>query len=203
MHFWCCGLYIEIRGGIFALAFFMIFLAKWHRRSGCITGAEWMVFRFGKGFGGQFARIVNSVAIIVFTVGMLAYLVKGVGLFLSMFLPYSPLTCSIALLTVATLYTAMSGFYGVVVTDIFQSGIIMFAVVVVSVLAILKVNGSAESLSAVAYQVTGNENWTSSACNWVTYMPKGYEMYSNLGMFVIFYTIRGILSYLGSGADPK
>ena len=197
------GLYIEIRGGIFALAFFMIFLAKWHRRSGCITGAEWMVYRFGKGFGGQFARIVNSVAIVVFTIGMLAYLIKGVGLFLSMFLPYSPLACSIALLIVATLYTAMSGFYGVVVTDIFQSGIILFAVVVVSVLAILKVNNSPESLAAVAYQVTGNENWTSSACSWVTHMPKGYEVYNNLGMFVMFYIVRGILVYLGSGADPK
>jgi solute:Na+ symporter, SSS family len=42
------GLYIEFRGGVsLALVCQMLWTGKWHRRSGCITVAEWMSFRFG------------------------------------------------------------------------------------------------------------------------------------------------------------
>jgi Na+/proline symporter len=124
------GLYIEFRGGaVLVLAVFLLWAGKWHRRSGCITGAEWMVYRFGDGFGGQFARIASAIAQVVFTVGMMAYMVKGIGLFLSMFLPFSPLVCSLMMIGVATVYTMVSGFYGVVFTDMFQSVIILIAVI--------------------------------------------------------------------------
>lgn len=49
------GMYIEIRGGLALLmAFAMVYMGKWNRRSGCMTVAEWMEFRFGKGLGGEF-----------------------------------------------------------------------------------------------------------------------------------------------------
>ena len=71
------GLFIEFRGGaVLPLAFMLVFAGKWHRRSGCMTGAEWMLFRFGKGFGGQFARIAQAFSVVMLTIGMLAYLVK-------------------------------------------------------------------------------------------------------------------------------
>ena len=77
------GLFIEFRGGaVLVAAVLMLWAGKWHRRSQCITGAEWMIYRFGEGFGGQFARIVSAIAAMVGTIGMLAYMVKGVGLFL-------------------------------------------------------------------------------------------------------------------------
>ena len=68
------------------LAVFLLWTGKWHRRSGCMTGAEWMTYRFGDGTGGQAARIACAVSEVVFTVGMLTYMAKGVGLFLAMFL---------------------------------------------------------------------------------------------------------------------
>jgi Na+/proline symporter len=149
------GLFIEFRGGaVLILAIMMLWTGKWHRRSQCITNAEWMIFRFGEGFGGQFARIVSAIAAMVGTIGMLAFMVKGVGLFLSMFIPFSPLTCSLMMIGVATIYTMMSGFYGVVYTDIFQAGIILIAVVAISIMAIIKVP-DAQSLSALAFEVTG------------------------------------------------
>ena len=96
------GLFVEFRGGAaLILAIMLLWTGKWHRRSQCITVAEWMVYRFGDGFGGQFARGVTVLAGIVGTIGMLAYMVKGVGLFLSMFLPFSPLTCSLVLIGIA------------------------------------------------------------------------------------------------------
>ncbi|MBN1292444.1 MAG: sodium:solute symporter [Candidatus Latescibacteria bacterium] len=197
------GLFIEFRGGaVLPLAFMMIFSGKWHRRSRCMTGAEWMIFRFGEGIGGQFARIAQSTAVILLTIGMLAYLVKGVGLFLSMFLPFSPLICSIIMICVASIYTMASGFYGVVFTDMFQSIIILVAVITISVLAFLKAPDMS-AIAALAGEVTGSAEWTTSRLQWLTSMPKGYEAYSHLTMFAMFYLLRQIIGGVGAGDDPK
>lgn len=197
------GLFIEFRGGaVLVLPFMLLWTGKWHRRSGCMTGAEWMIFRFGESFGGQFARLTAALANILLTVGMIAYLVKGVGLFLSMFLPFSPLTCSLIMIGVATAYTMASGFYGVVYTDMFQSFIILISVIAISVTAILKFS-DVETLAVLARNVTGSADWTTSRLQWFTSMPKGYEAYRHLGMFALFYFIRNVFGGMGFGADPK
>lgn len=197
------GLYIAFRGGaVLVLAIFLLWTGKWHRRSGCMTGAEWMIYRFGDGFSGQFARIVRAVAEIILTIGWLSYLVKGVGLFLSMFLPFSPLVCALIMIGVATVYTMLSGFYGVVFTDMFQSVIILIAVVTVSVMAAVKVTDS-QSLATLAHEVTGSSNWISSKLQWQVSMPAGYEAYKNLAMFAMLYLIRNIYAGMAGGADPK
>ncbi|MBN1541407.1 sodium:solute symporter [candidate division KSB1 bacterium] len=197
------GLLIEFRGGAcLLLSFMLVWTGKYHYRSKCMTGAEWMEYRFGSGWGGQFARVVSAVANIIGTIGMLAYLIKGVGLFLSMFLPFSPLVCSIILIAVATLYTMVSGFYGVVFTDFFQSLIILIAVVVITSMAVTKISGTAD-FAALAQQVTGNPHWMSSALHWHTAMPRGYEAYQHLMLFVFFYFLRSVIGGVSEGADPK
>jgi len=133
---------------------------------------------------------------------MLAYLVKGVGLFLAMFFPFTPLQCSLMMVGTATLYTVISGFYGVVYTDIFQSVIILGAIIGITIMAILKL-GSAEQLVALSQEVTGNSSWMSSKLSWETEMPKGYEMYRHLMIFAMFYLMRNIFFGMGSGGEPK
>lgn len=197
------GLFIEFRGGaVLVLVIWMLWSGKWHRRSGCITGAEWMSYRFGDGFGGQFARIARAIAEMVFAIGMLAYLAKGVGLFLAMFLPFSPLVCSLGMIGVATVYTMASGFYGVVFTDMLQSVIILIAVVSISLIAGLKVTDT-HSLAALAQEVTNSSEWLSSVPSLHTSMPKGYEVYQNLFMFTVFYLLRNIFFGMAQGDDPK
>ena len=197
------GLYIELRGGVaLPLAFAIIWTGKWHRRSKCITGAEWNAYRFGEGAGGKFIRVASAAATMLGTVGMLAYLIKGAGMFLSMFLPWSPLACSMILIAVATVYTMISGFYGVVYTDMFQSVIILASVLIISTMAFLKVSNEG-NLAEIASQVTGNHDWTSAACNWKTTMPPGYEVYNYLLLFAFMYFFRNFLGGFGTGADPK
>lgn len=197
------GLFIEFRGGaVLVAAIALLWVGKWHRRSQCITGAQWMAFRFGNGFGGHFARIISALSAIVGTVGMLAYMIKGVGLFLSMFLPFSPLTCALILISVAAVYTMASGFYGVVFTDIFQSGIVIISVILLVSMAVGKIVDE-QSLAALATEVTGNSQWTSSALSWETDMPKGYECYRHLMMFAMFYLLRNIFGGMGGGGEPK
>ncbi len=192
------GLFVEFRGGaVLILPVILLWTGKWHRRSGCITVAEWMIYRFGEGFGGQFARITMAFAQFAVVIGMLAYMIKGVGIFLSVFLPFSPLVCSIILVTIATIYTLASGFYGVVFTDVFQSGIVLFSVIAIVAMAVIKSSGV--DIAALAEQVTGNSQWFSAAPQWKTTMPEGYKVYENLFMFCAFYLLRNLFGGMGMG----
>lgn len=197
------GLFIEFRGGAgLVLPFMMLWAGKWMRRSKCLTGAEWMIYRFGDGFGGRFAQFAAAFGGVITTIGMLGYLIKGVGMFLSVFLPFEPFTCAFILIGVATVYTMVSGFYGVVFTDMFQSVIILTAVAVVSVMAIGKVGGC-ENFSALAAQVTGQEQWISGTPHFHTHMPVGYEVYKDLFMFSMFYLLRNVFAGMGFPGDAK
>ncbi|HPO10665.1 MAG TPA: sodium:solute symporter, partial [bacterium] len=76
------GLYIEFRGGAcLCLAFMLCWTGKWHRRSQCMTRAEWMTYRFGEGPSGNAARALTAIGFLIMSIGMIAYLMKGAGLF--------------------------------------------------------------------------------------------------------------------------
>lgn len=198
------GLYVAFRGGaVLVLAFMLAWSGKWHRRSSCMTGAEWMEFRFGRTRGGQMARVLSACAKVVTTVGMLIYLMKALGFFMSMFVPLSPAQCVLIMVSLATLYTAVSGFYGVVYTDLVQSAIVVSATVVIAVLA-LSESGVVGNFPSLAAAVTGNAQWTSSSLVWQMHMPKGYEAYQDLSMLAVFYLLRNMLFGISSaGADPR
>jgi Na+/proline symporter len=196
------ALFIEFRGGAgLVLVFLMIWMGKWYKRSGVMTNAEWMIFRFGNDKWGQIARVSQAIAMIVFGVGMLAYSFKGAGMFLATFLPFSPLVCSIIMIVVTTIYTLESGFYGVVVTEIFQAVCILFGVVFIVIIAVTKVAGT--DIAAIAYEVTGSADWTTSHLAWKTTMPEGYENYTLLTMVASFYLLKTVIQGMGIAGDPK
>ena len=123
------GFFIEIRGGVtLIMAFLMVFMGKWNRRSQVMTQAEWMHFRFGTGKEGDFARIISAIAAIVMTVAMVTYFVIGAGKFVGEFLGIEPIYASLLMVVLAMIYTVASGLYGVVWTDVFQ-GVFIFGVI--------------------------------------------------------------------------
>lgn len=200
------GLFIEFRGGVsLALLCQMIWTGKWHRRSGCMTVAEWMTFRFGESPGASFARLATAVCFIVFAGSMLVYMAKGVGLFLSLFIPLSPFVCALLLLGIATLYTAMSGLYGVVVSDLFQCGLIVFGAFFVMWLAVDAL-GNGVDLPALAAEITGQQNWSLSYPNvFEPNMPQGYEQYENMLLYTMFFLVLNklIIGGFGTGHEPQ
>lgn len=197
------GIYIEFRGGAgLVLIFLMLWAGKWHRRSGVITGAEWMLFRFGRDGWAHFARLMSVVSAVVVNLALLAYSFKGAGLFLSMFLPFSPLVCSLIMMLVTALYTIESGFYGVIFSDIFQSVCIWIGVVAIVVVTVGRLAGVAD-LGALATSVTGNPDWLSPLPQVKTQMPAGYEQYSFLLMMTLLYLGKTLIQGLGVGADPR
>ena len=197
------GIFVEFRGGaVLILAFLLCYAGKWHRRSGCMTGAEWMTYRFGTGKAAEGLRLLSAVMAILSTVMMLAYLIRGTSLFLGIFFPFPPMYTTLALITITTLYTMSSGFYGVVLTDLVQGIIVMLSCVIISLMA-WRMVPSTESLAATAKLVTGNPDWVRSYPSWQTPMPSGYEAYQPLIMIASFYLLRTILSGMGQGAEPR
>jgi solute:Na+ symporter, SSS family len=198
------GLYVEFRGGaVLVLVFWLLWTGKWHYRSKCMTGAEWMIYRFGTGAGAQFARLITAIASITLSIGMLAYLVKGAGLFLPMFIPLSPMWCAGLMVALTTVYTVMSGFYGVVYNDLFQGGVILISVVVISVMAALKVIGYEGDFGALAASVTSNPDWMSSWPHRQTAMPHGYEEFQWLRFAAFFYLLRNVIWGMATGDDQR
>ena len=130
------GFLVEIRGGVgLTLAFLMVFLAKWLRRSRVMTSAEWMKLRFGTDKQGRAAHLLSAIANVVLSLGMIIYFCVGAGKFLTHFLPYSEFTCTAVMVAVGLFYTLMSGLYGVVFTDVIQMILLSFTAVYISVLA--------------------------------------------------------------------
>ena len=128
------GFLVEIRGGVgLSLAFLMVFLGKWLRRSRVMTSAEWMRIRFGTDRQGNTAHLLSAIAQIVLAIGMITYFAKGAGAFLVHFIPLSEFWCTTIMVAVGLFYTLLSGLYGVVFTDVVQMILLTFTAIYVSV----------------------------------------------------------------------
>jgi Na+/proline symporter len=197
------GLFIEFRGGaVLILVFMLVYTGKWHRRSGCMTGPEWGIYRFGNNAVAQSMRLLGAVMSVITTVMMLSYLVRGATLFLGMFFPWPPFYTTLGLLSLTTLYTVSSGFYGVVLTDLVQGVIVMITCVIVGWMAWHQVP-DAEHLAVTARAVTANPDWTNSLPAWQTPMPPGYEAYSPVIMMAAFYLLRHSIGGMGTGGEAR
>ena len=128
------GFLVELRGGVgMSLAFLMIFLGKWLRRSRVMTSAEWMKLRFGTDTQGKWAHVISAAANIILSLGMIIYFSKGAGKFLTHFIPLSEFTCISLMVGIGLFYTLMSGLYGVVFTDVVQMILLTFTAIFVTV----------------------------------------------------------------------
>lgn len=128
------GFLVEMRGGVgLALAFLMIFLGKWLRRSRVMTSAQFMKVRFGTDKAGKTAHLLSAVSQSVLALGMIVYFCVGGGKFLEFFLPWDQSTCTWIMVIVGLGYTLMSGLYGVVFTDVIQMIILGFTAIYLAV----------------------------------------------------------------------
>jgi len=194
------GFFIEIRGGVtLIMAFLMVFMGKWNRRSQVMTQAEWMHFRFGKGKEGDVARIISAFASIIMTVAMVTYFVIGAGKFVGDFLGIEPIIASILMIVLAMTYTIASGLYGVVWTDVFQ-GIFIFGVIIyVSIIAMTKVNLPEEFFVSVPMLDGSFSSIKTTLAEWSRItpptemnMPEGstFEIYNLFGIAIMFYLFK-------------
>lgn len=127
------GFLVELRGGTgLTLAFLLVFLGKWLRRSRVMTSAEWMKLRFGTDRPGKAAHLLSAVANVVLSIGMIIYFCKGAGKFMTTFIPVPETVNTTVMVSIGLFYTLMSGLYGVVFTDLIQMVLLGFAAIYVS-----------------------------------------------------------------------
>ena len=207
------GFYIEIRGGVtLIMAFLMIYMGKWNRRSGVMTLAEWMKLRFGSERSGQAARLVAAISSIIMTVAMVTYFALGGGKFLDQFLGISnylglpsEFWAASLLIAVAMIYTVASGLYGVVWTDVFQGFLIFGAISYMAVRA-LGIDLPEEFTISLPLFDGGFERYSTTLAEWTSVMPTAqlsideasrYSIYNLFGVAVMFYIMKVVLE--GSG----
>lgn len=196
------GLFIEFRGGaVLILAFMMAFTGKWNRRSGCMTVAEWMTYRFGTTASAETVRALFAVVGVITSIGWMAYVVRGATLFMGMVFPFDPVLVTVGVLGLAALYTIFAGFLGVVLSDFVMGAIMIAACIVVASVAWMAFPDAA-TIRDTALAATGNPRWISSMPAWHQPMPEGYGAYEFVVLAALFYLVRHTLGGLTSGADP-
>lgn len=195
--------------------FMMIFLAIWMRRSGVLTGAEWITFRFGNTLGSRLSHIVTVFFAVIIVIAFMAYFVEGIGKFAAQFLPWdlawsigdtrvsSEDTYALIIIGITTLYTVKGGFYSVVGTEVMQFVVMTIACVIVGVIAVMSTSG--EQIRAAV-----PDGWDSLwfgwelGLDWSTTMPAVNDRIADDGytLFGFIFTLMLFKGVWASMAGP-
>jgi solute:Na+ symporter, SSS family len=196
---------------VFNQIFLMIYLSLWLRRSGVMTGAEWITFRFGEGRGARLSHLIVVLFALINVIGFLAYGFIGIGKFAAAFLPFqfSPDPTANAniygliVTGITTLYVVKGGMFSVVFTEVLQFVVMTIACVWVGVIAMQLV--SPATLDAV---VPGGWRspwfgWTLDL-DWNGILPAANDKIAadGYGLFGIFFMMMLFKGVLQSMAGP-
>jgi SSS family solute:Na+ symporter len=192
--------------------FMMIFLSIWLRRSGVMTGAEWIRFRFGDSKGAQLSHIVVVVFALVNVLGFLAYSFIGAGKFAAGFMPWELATdphtneiyYGLILTFITMLYVVKGGMYSVVITEVVQFVIMTIACVAIGIIAMQQVSPEMLAKAVPAGWDKLSFGWE-LGLDWANIlasantkiMEDGYSMFSIFLMMVLF---KGILQSMAGPA---
>jgi Na+/proline symporter len=207
--FGAVGFFVEMRGGlVLIMAFLMIFMGKWTRRSKVMTLSEWMKFRFGDDLQGKSARVISALSTIIITIAIVSYFSVGAGKFIGDVLKIpdffglsSEFWAAAVIISLTTLYTVASGLQGVVWTDVFQGILIFVMIIIVCSMALFAELPDVFSVSVPLKDgsffsiETTRENWTNVLPQWMLNFPdnSAYSIYNFFGIALIFYLIKVII----------
>ncbi len=166
--------------GWFMICLYMAYQAKYIRRSGVMTFAEWNQTRFGATRDAEAARIAAALFLLVLMVCNLMYMAVGTGKFVEEFLPLPRWQSSLLVFGVVGTYVTLGGFFGVILTDIFQTVLIALGAVLLTFMA-LHGEGTSPTLLAKS------PDWLSLAPTWSLWsgyaeqVPQSYHHYQAFG----------------------
>lgn len=178
---------------------FMIFLARWVRRSGVLTGAEWISTRFGEKTGVELSRAIIVIFALVSVVAFVGFSFQGIGKFAQVFLPFdwSPGTYAVIIMSLTAIYVLAGGMFSVVITDLIQFFIMAFCAVALALIAIA-------SVPAAEVEALVPEGWTNlfvsweMAIDWSGIIPVleeniAADNYTLFGLFFMAMVCKGLL----------
>jgi len=192
--------------------FLMVFLSIWLRRSGVMTGAEWILLRFGHGRGAKLSHLIVIVFALCSVLGFLAYGFVGIGKFAAVFLPWQLSTdphlnevfYGLILTFITTIYVVKGGMVSVVITEVIQFFIMTVASIAIGIIAMYQV--SPDMLEAVVPQGWGNISF-----GWMLDIDWGQQLeaanqkitedgYSFFSIFIMLVLFKGLLVSLAGPA---
>ncbi|HDY87697.1 MAG TPA: hypothetical protein ENH82_06200 [bacterium] len=190
------SMWIHWMWGVMMGAFFMSYMGKWVRRSNVLTGAEWMVTRFGNNPGGRIARLSYSIMAITTLAGFIGYAFQGIGKFAAVYIPLEPSTCAIIIIGTTTLYVLLGGLYSVVFTNVIQTVILVISSIIITAVAYSKLSPEIISQSIP-------KDWISLVPVWRLEHLAGTQnaQYEFFGALVIVWVLKGLLLNAGGPAQ--
>ncbi len=146
-------------GGILGGVGVAFFFARLWRRAGVVTDAELLELRYG-GRAGAALRMVSALfrGALLGTI-TLAWVILGMTKIVQVLLDLGPDSGALVvtiLIAIALVYTATSGLWGVVVTEVFEFSVAMTGAILLAVLALMKVGGPSglhAALPATTFQM--------------------------------------------------
>ncbi len=169
----------HIYWGWFIICFYMAFQAKWIRRSGVMTFAEWNKTRYGNGRDAEKARISAALFLLVLMIFNLTYIAVGIGKFAEEFLPLPRWIATLIVFAVVGVYVTLAGFFGVILTDMLQTLLIAVGAVILSVMVFLNTSAS----GFIENQTPGWKSLSLSWKLWPGYLQSTPESYHHFYLF--------------------
>ncbi|MCC6487337.1 MAG: hypothetical protein IT364_07540 [Candidatus Hydrogenedentes bacterium] len=179
------GFWVQWIWGFIIPVFYMAYMGKWIRRSGVMTGAEWMETRFGSGKAGELARASYTLYAVLTITAFLAYGATGMGKFGAVFLPFNEHTCAALILGITGVYVVAGGFHGVVLVEIFQTIVLTLGAILIAWLGFSQVTPEALQAKVPA-------EWGSIAPQWRFDYLSGTE-YELFGALLLVWVAKGML----------
>jgi SSS family solute:Na+ symporter len=170
--------------GWLIICFYMAFQAKYIRRSGVMTFAEWNRTRFGDTRDTEYARVAAATFLLVLMIFNLMFMAVGTGKFAEEFLPFERWQSALIVFGVVGIYVTLGGFVGVILTDVFQTVLIALGAVILTVFAFHESPGG-------SFTLLRDPGWSSllpSWTLWTTYLqdtPSSYQHYNAFGPMLL------------------
>jgi Na+/proline symporter len=179
------GMWVQWIWGFPITVFYLAYMGKWIRRSGVMTGSEWMRTRFGSGKAGELARLSYTVYAVLTITAFLAYGAEGMGKFGSIYLPFNEHVCAALILGLTGIYVIMGGFHGVVMVEVVQTVILSAGALVIACLGFSR--ATPELLAAKV-----PADWWSMMPAWrFDYLAK--TEYYLFGPLLVVWLVKGLL----------
>jgi Na+/proline symporter len=184
---------------VFNQIFLMVYLSVWLRRSGALTGAEWITLRFGVDRGAEASRISVVIFALVSVIGFTGYAFVGIAKFADVFLPplLSPPTYALIIIGVTTLYTVVGGLYSVVIADVIQFLLKILCCVAIGTIAMQQVSPDALAAAVPAGWADVTFGWKLDL-DWSQLLPAAQQRitddgYTMFGAFFMMLLFKGVL----------
>ncbi len=203
------GFWLQWMWGFLIAGFYLAYMGKWIRRSGVITGAEWMVYRFGPGRGGDMARLAYTVFAVLTLTTFIGYTAVGMGKFGSQILPMAqwfptlaPIwhdrICATTIISLTGAYVVMGGFTGLTIIEFFQTIVLTTGACIITWLGLTAFDAQAVGSALERLAGGAGRMVQVSPEAWYTLVPpwriaNSADMYTLFGAVVLTFVMKGLL----------